>query len=138
MITASGRVTTRTVHLPTYGVNTFDNVSTAGERLRQYLEDAYLEQGLGPRHGWVTDLSRRAGVKRVTLQSWWGPSAKLPKLESLVDVAAALGVTAAEIVGAMFGEPVVLEGRARAMIEEERRRTPQGQNGSPPVDGPLR
>jgi transcriptional regulator with XRE-family HTH domain len=152
MLTASAPLITGTVHLRGTGVNTFVPMSTAGERLRSFLEERYLELGLGKRHGFVTGLSKLSGVKRGTLQSWWAEkNPKMPTLETLAPVAAVLRLSRAEIVAALDGDRVVPEDRVREMVRQEmaaleaaaRRegilpRAPTGRTGSPRERVPRR
>lgn len=104
-------------------------MTTAGARLRAYMEARYLELGLGKRHGFVMDMERRSGVKRATLNGWFQRSS-LPRLDALGDVANVLQVTRSELVAAFDGREVIELDRARAMLREELERFVAAQPGS--------
>lgn len=90
--------------------------------MRAFMEARYLELGLGPRHGFVTDLARRSGVLRGTLSSWLSRSAT-PRLDALGAVANVLKVTRAELVAARDGTTVAPQpGRDAELVTDAVRR----------------
>ena len=93
-------------------------MTTAGARLRAYMETRYLDLGLGKRHGFVVDMERRSGVKRATLNGWFQRSST-PRLDALGAVAAVLELSRAELVAVFDGREVIELDRARAMVREE-------------------
>lgn len=105
MESPAARLTERTVPIRVTVVNTVLPVET---------------RGTGGKHGWVTGLAKKSGVKRQTLSAWMGDRAE-PDLESLRAVAEAIDVRLFELVAAMDGEgPVVrFDDALRAMIREE-------------------
>ena len=93
-------------------------MTTAGARLRAFMEARYLELGLGKRHGFVVDMERRSGVKRATMNGWFQRSSA-PRLDALAAVGEVLQVSRAELVAAFDGREVIELDRARAMVREE-------------------
>lgn len=93
-------------------------MTTAGARLRAYMETRYLELGLGRRHGFVVDMERRSGVKRATMNGWFQRSST-PRLDALESVGRVLQVSRAELVAAFDGREVIELDRARSMVREE-------------------
>lgn len=92
-------------------------MTTRGERLQRYLAEK-----TGGRRGWQSALVEMSGVKRQTITKWTNPKFDgYPDLQALAQVAAALGVTTAEIVAVLDGDGplVALDDRLRAMIREE-------------------
>lgn len=107
-----------------------------GERLREFLRRA-----TGGGHGWVSDLARRAGLRRATLYTWFEGRSE-PTLETLGELARVTGTSRSEIVAAMDGQaPEPLEDRVAAVeraVEHILAAQPPGQAdaGSPAPRAP--
>lgn len=93
-------------------------MASPGARLRRYMLDRYLELGLGPSHGFVTDMAKRTGVQRGTMTGWFSRSSA-PRLDALGECAKVLRLTRAELVAAFDGQDLITFDRARQIVREE-------------------
>lgn len=118
VVSPPARLRDETYPMHSAGVNRVSTVTTAGARLRAYMEARYIDLGLGRRHGFVVDMERRSGVKRATLNGWFQRSSA-PRLDALGAVARVLELSRAELVAVFDGQEVIELDRARAMIREE-------------------
>lgn len=78
--------------------------SAAGKRLRDYMRTAMSRAEIDT----VSELARRGGVGRDTLQAWWRGERQPTPLPG-GRVAKVLGVTYAELLAAWDGSPADLE-----------------------------